>query len=870
MAVHDELEAVMAAGRWENLRPYVLADPDSAVHRSVAEWYRSRHAHWAEVYRWDLFQREQDPAVDGRGALRILALAFLPPARAARELGRLSSGWGRAPWDALGVEVALSRGADFCRSFLDAASRLTFGKEELWSVGWLARFGLPLVQAGVAELPDEPTFGHAWSAMFGGTREHPLVEEMRDTPFLAEGLAVALATPDAFARFETMRVPGQELELALAQLVAERVLDRERVVDSVLEALTRQDSDHSQRALARILGALELEADDAAARLPLLLHLLATARGPVTAVLLPAVIAAAGDEEIPAVATTVFTRPEKAQRTTLLRALVAKDAPWGRPARVQALQVAADLPDRALAERAGRTLARLGAEPAPPPGPAPGGDAAPSQLWTDPPPVDPPRPVTVVEPHEASMRAALSRLTAATDPSDGAMFWDGAVRWAFADARAAVAWARGLGDRVYEMDVPAGLTPLRAEPWDLVGPAEHRRLRETTARFHTGVRAPYDPDSYGVTSRSTTQALHKVLMSETTRRLGEIPLVVSTPTRTDGTLELPALVERLRGYAAGGHLVGPVDLFVALARLEEVDPGRAAELDGVAVGLWSEEETGGMQRPPRSRRHVDAAQLVRDWIRGGGLPPLRVSHRDGALDVAPPTLPVPAEAFGGIPPSLVAGHEDGVHMEYSDWSVGAETDVGVVPAWADLLAARMQRSFDQKGRFPPKLLPALAASPRPGPAVVHAVTATLSHADEDCRLLAVDAALTLMGRGLWDPAGHTTCCQHLLADGQLRLARLAHSWEQLVLAGGLRLLWPTAVAVLDGACGLAKKPPGLAEVLGMLRRYVPAVPDVVVPGSVSALATSKGSSKAKVEAAAFVQSATAGAATAGAATEAAS
>ncbi|WP_216648996.1 hypothetical protein, partial [Shigella sonnei] len=88
---------------------------------------------------------------------------------------------------------------------------------------------------------------------------------------------------------------------------------------------------------------------------------------------------------------------------------VAKDAPWSRQARVQALQVAADLPDRALAERAGRTLATLGAEPAPPPG----GDAAPSELWTDPPPVDPPRPVTVVEPDEASMRAALSRLTVA-------------------------------------------------------------------------------------------------------------------------------------------------------------------------------------------------------------------------------------------------------------------------------------------------------------------------------------------------------------------------------------------------------------------------------------------------------------------------
>ncbi|HSP60863.1 MAG TPA: hypothetical protein VLO09_07360 [Ornithinimicrobium sp.] len=850
MTVHDELEDVLATGRWADLRPYVLTDPGGELGRQTAAWYRSRQSHWHETYRWGS-SFGQDPAVDGTGALRALALAVLPPAQAARELGRLTSGWRRAPCDALGVEVALTRGPGFCQPFLDAASRLTFGKEEMWGVGWVARFGLPLVEAGMAQLPDGPAFGRAWAALLEGTGpEGSLVEELRDTPSVAEGLAVALATPDAFASLETFRRPGRELEVAVAQLVAEGVLDRGRVLASVLEALTRQDSAHSQRALARILDALELGPDDAAGRLPLLVHLLATARGPVTAVLLPAVVAAAGDADVAAVATTVFTRPEKAQRTTLLRALVAQDAPWGREARVQALTVAADLPDRALAERATRALDALGAAPVPAHEPPPTG------LWTDPAPVVATGAAAVVDPDEASMTAALSRTTVAMDPCDGAMFWDAAVRWSRTDPRGARAWARGLGDRVLELPVPAGLRALRAEPWDQVGPAAHRRLHTTTAQFHTGVRVPFDPDTYGVTSLSTTQALHRVLMSETTLRLGEIPCVLSTPSRTDGTLELSALVARLREYAAGPHLAGPVDLFVALLRLEPADPARSAALDGLQVGLWSDEETGGAQRLlGRRRRTADAVQLVRDWVAGGGLPPLSVGHRGGTIALDPPVLPVPAQAVGGIPPSLLAGHEDGVHEEYSDWSVGPETDAGMVPGWADLLAARLQRSFDQKGRFPPMMLPAMASSPRPGAAVVHAVTATLSHADEDRRLVAVDAALTLMGRGLWDPADHTTCCEHLLADGQLRLGRLAHSWEQLILGGGLKPVWPTVTAVLDGACGMEKKPPGLAELLATLRRYVTAVPAAVVPDSVVALASSRGSSKARVEAAAFVEAA---------------
>ncbi|SOC53763.1 hypothetical protein [Ornithinimicrobium cerasi] len=847
MTVQDELEAVMTAGRWRDLRPYLLADAGSDPGRAARAWYRSRRKHWLEHYRWAGWAKE--PEVDGRSALRVLALALGTPTQAADDLGRLTYGWRRGPADDLGVEVAVARGREFCQPFLEAASRLTFSKEDEWNIGWVARFGLPLVAAGVGDLPNGPAFGRGWASNFSRHgAEGALVDELRDSPAVAEGLAMAIASPDAMAHFEGFRRPGRELETAVAQLVAEGVLDRGRVLDGVLGALTRQDRAQSQKALARLLGALALAPADVAGRVPLVQQLLATARGPVTAVLLPVLLEAAGDQDLPAVAATVFARPEKAQRQALLRALTARDARWGRDARVQALTLAAELPDHALAERAARALADLGAD-------APVTAEVPTEgLWTEPPVVDEAGPARVVPPDEPSMTAALSRMTVAMDAADGAMLWDAAVRWARSDPRAVLAWARRSGERLGQQPLPSAVSALLDEPWNRVTAESHRELLSLVEEQHTGVRATFDQRAWKVVSRSTTQVLHDVLASEVRLRLGETPYLLSTPTRSDGTLDLATLGARLRGY--GEHRVGPVDLFVALTRLEATAPARAVELDGISVGLWSPDPA-----PPRrlfsraSRSPADAVDLVRRWVAGGGLPAPVVRHRDGTVALDAPTLPVPRSAFRGLPPSLEGGHEDGVHEPYFDWSLLVETDAGMLPGWADLLAARLQRSFDQKGRFAPLMLPSMVASPRPGAAVVHAVTATLSHADEDRRLLAVDAALTLMGRGRWDPADHTACCEHLLASGELRLGRLAHSWEQLILAGALRPLWPTAVTVLERACAADRKPAGLAELLGMLRRYVPAVPDVVVPGSVAALASSRGSSKARAEAAAFVEAA---------------
>jgi len=868
VSTHDELERILEAAAWRDLAPLLSADPTGGTGTEVRQWYRSRRAHWTRAHRWSGVPK--DPDENPSACLRALAVALATPEQAASRLGTLTWGWQGDPSDAFLVELAAARGREWCVPFLEAASSAKVAKDDEYLIGWIARLTLPLVAAGVADLPTGPAFGLSWAAHYagGGARakwaayrerhaelyrnapeppvpDERLVDLLRADPALAEGVAVALATPGAVGRLEASAAPGWELGPALAELVAEGRLDRARVVDDALAALTRQDPAGTQRGLGKLLTALGLRGDDLAGRMPLVLGLMATSRGPVTAALLPPALETAGPEHLGELAATVLARPEKAQRARLLKALTARGAVarWGRDAVVGSLELAVQVPDEAFASRAATALAGLGVahvevEEVPP-----------SELWGPAPEVAEAGPVTEIDPTEPGLTAALSRLMTGSDASDAAVFWDAAVRWCAHSTRDAVAWADATMSGPDVVRLPSAVQAIADRR--RATPERHAVLCQDIVRLRTdGVRR-HGPDiDWGISSLSTTSCIHQVFASETTLRLGDIPFLVSTPTRWNGGLDLASLVGRLRAY--GSTPVGPADLFLALLRLEEVPPERAGELDGTRVPLWS---PGRSARWPLRRRQTgpaDAADLVRRWVEGGGLPHLPVRHHGGTVTIEPVRLPVALDSFPGMPPELVNGHVSGVQDEYYDWEVTAETGLGVAPAWADLLAARTQTQFDQAARFPPRWLPMMAHAPAPGRAVLHVLAATLCHADEDHRLLAVESALILMGRRLWDPVAYTECCEHMLADGVLRLGRLTHAWEQLILAGGLQVLWPTARAVIAAASESDRKPPGLADLLGMLRRYVGAVPEPDVPPGVLALARSRGTTKAKAAATAFV------------------
>jgi hypothetical protein len=433
-------------------------------------------------------------------------------------------------------------------------------------------------------------------------------------------------------------------------------------------------------------------------------------------------------------------------------------------------------------------------------------------------------------------------------PAQPAVVWDALTRWFAAAPAVAGEW---LAATVQNRDADARPTLVKM----LVATADRRTLsshQQLCEEIATGrVDRPRTPVVAFLTSLSAPTAISHVFASETCLRFGSIPYLVSTPSLRSGELQFDALVDRLRGY--GRTAVG-ADLFLALLRLEPVDPERLNALDGLSLPVW----TASVQSTSRISgwARADAVDLVRRWVVGGGLPARTSNHDEDTVSLDPVLLPVDRAAFPGIPAELVAGHRSGVQEEYDAWDMTAETTFGVVPRWSDLLAARTQLQFDQSQRVAPRWLPLLVECPEaPGAALHHVIAATLCHAGEDHRLLAVDATLSLMGRRWWDADAYTRCCEHMLEGGNLRLARLASSWEQVILGGGLMALWPTVLSVLDDACARVGKPAGLAELLAMVRRYVAAVPDVVLPASVHSLAESKGASRARIEAAALVAAA---------------
>ncbi len=726
---------------------------------------------------------------------------------------------------------------------------------------WEARRGA----GGVGRLADQaPPAAEATRLRFGEdgrvrahralVAEQTLVGQWRADPLLPEAFHAVVNRPGTLGALVSLSVPGWELGPAVSAMVDEGRLERELVLESCLQALTRDEPAGTQKALATVLTALGFSAGDAKGRVPLLLGAMATARGPVTAVLLPVLLdTVAGPEEMAELAVTVFSRKEKRQRTELLRALVHREAVdrFGRDAVVAGLAAAAECDDESLAERARRTLAGLGVE-AELSEPQPVAD-----LWCSPPPAPPAQPFRQLEPTPEALTAALSAWSAGGLRHSTARFLDVFVRWAWEDRAGFTAFVRSTWQR-HDWQQPEVVN--RAADW-AHGGLDRARHQEEIAKirfYHGGVARPHVSEDWHLSSLPVTWALVRLHVSESLLAAGAVPCLLSTPSDESGLVSFDDLLSRLRRY--GGAPCGELDLFQALMRLEPVDPARAGELDGVAVTLRGQEVTG-LRRLLRSTTPSpggDAVAMVREWVAGGGLPTLDVRALDAGLHVAPVDLPVPLDTFPSVPPGLVAGHEPGRHKEFSEYQVAGDTTLDVVPRWPDLIAAKTYSSFDQSSKMAPRWLEWLVEAPgEAGPAVHLVLATTLSHADERCRLLAVDAALSLMSQGRFDTALFEQACLRLLERGELRLARTAAAWEQLILGGGLRHLWPALVAVVDAACAQERKPAGLHELLAVARRYAGAVPGGQVPRGVEELARAKGSSKVHVEARAWVRDAAA-------------
>ena len=328
-------------------------------------------------------------------------------------------------------------------------------------------------------------------------------------------------------------------------------------------------------------------------------------------------------------------------------------------------------------------------------------------------------------------------------------------------------------------------------------------------------------------------------LTESLRRAGRIPFLLSSPNRPNGGLDLEVLVDRLRASADVGF--GPLDLLQAILRLRPVDPARAVELDDLP-SVPPDTSAGTTTAVP------DAVAYLRDAVAAGRfLPPFitptRLQQESWAVDQPPEAfwlamLPVDPADLGSSLDELTP-----VRRHYN----GA-TDHRHVAPWCPDLRLRPMGLWQRSPGW--STLPrgiTDAAGPM-GVAVHDALFREYASDRAHARQEAVRLTLDGIARRTYAPPAAVTAASGRLALGVLNLSRCAEAWEQVFLTGGLRVVWQVAMSTAGMAVGQPRRPPGLADLLRMLATYVGEVPDRDVPPWLADFAAARGSTKGHAEA----------------------
>ena len=763
----------------------------------------------------------------------VLCVALAPPASAAK--------WLRWEWLTQAAQVVtpvvVRRGAEWCAAFVPAADMVP-SRADSWGLSQAVYEVLrETVDAHDLPTPAGEPFVEGWMQAItpsidwqqGGPNipdQEEVVRRLRAEPRLTDLVAPTIAHPQI----------GQHAYLAagFATLAAEGLLAREQLVHLCLAGLDSPGRPAAQKALAEALVALGLRGDELPGGLARLQQLMATCHGSVTARLLPLALAlVATEEDLVELTTTVAARPEKKQRTDLLRAVTTGPLTEAVPAagRRAALEILAESPDAALAGKASRALESLGGGAFTVAAVAPAGLG----LWELAPPPDASQPPTPCPEVTAFDERAVDAIRAAAVVSSWQQPppWQQpqalalVVRWAFRDGPRAV--RRALGD-------------LELPPYDAnaFGPA----LASWLAKRLPAAYEPIVPLENGYVPYASNLAERH--LRESLYRAGRAPFLLSTPTHTDASLDFGVLVERLRHSSRVGF--GPLDLLQAVLRLGPVDPGRAADLDGLDV-----------VRPDVSAgtrtRVTDAVAYVRDLVASGSLQPTAITvARMAAEGWVPDKVPPPQGRLVLDPENQPA---DGFWAAMLPVSLD-DFDLGV-----DDLTARVR----PRVRAPRRVARRLPVAPRPaaaarwalarvrravaGPRTPRRSRAAFGPACHDLLLggYAADrpgsrqeivdrpwpgsAPAATPASPDWPPPGP-------VAHGRLNLARCAAAWEQVFLSGGMRATWPVALGTAGFAAELPRKPAGLADLLRMLTSTSARFRTPNVPAAVAAAGRGEG------------------------------
>ena len=657
-----------------------------------------------------------------------------------------------------------------------------------------------LVLALDLPIPDDPGFLTGWA-----TEDSTVPRPGRRWE---EHLIAACAAPNALGQYLVADQRPQvqaRIQEAVADLRVTEPTDDEALLLALLQVFERGDNRPSQQfALLQIAGLgltplLTKHLDRFLAALP--------NADPVVVKfaveqLLPLGL---GEDHLTALALDVLARKEKGVKRTVFKALRSVNDP--SQDLVEMLTATATGPDSTAAGLARELLDGWGTATGP---------AESLGLWRDPLGI-PPEPLDDLDRllDEVEFDELIHRLESKATGS-----------WVSVEdherslaALVALGWAEGRDAVVETLHDTLNHDPNTYEMWKQL---MQRWLQRATGRKERG-RSPRGAALTRVAIRRCNDVLDAV---------GRVPCLLSTPTHENNRVSWEKFRDRLRRYAEKDVDVLPIDLFVALGRIDRSEaapctlPGRVAGGRTVqeVVDIWlsTPAEPGRMSFVPPSVFGNEQSNQACRRVRMEGDEPVvaKILKVAGPWDRARRA------------PDRSGEHEIG------------STLLPAHPIWA-ATAAQVNLPFGSSSAW--EITEAVASVFHVDPVMALLVLVFTSEASPQGRDEIAGALLTAWDESRLNPEALVAAWESPWRGewrDDIAPVKVAAMLTSIAEAGGLALAWPLLTRIAEELAGAEKLPTGVATVLESVLHLLPEVPVKPDLPNVAALAARKGSSKA--------------------------
>ncbi|MDR2567636.1 MAG: hypothetical protein LBC97_16605 [Bifidobacteriaceae bacterium] len=725
--------------------------------------------------------------------------------RAANQVRPLHEGF----TEDLVADVLASRGAVFAARFIEHAC---VASRRMWehSTSALGGVAVRLVERLALPVPDNTEYIKDWAAFAAATLGLPAEITGPQRALPAES-----AIRDRFAEHVRAGVAaGAPATGPFGPVVAAGVekgwMGRAEAVELAFAALDAASRPGDRKAWLAALDQLGVENADFAARADGLVPLLATGEGGIVQRLGPVLIGGEDDAVAVEALIAALAAPAKKTLRTVLEAALARRRPEGAEALTgQLAQLAGDR-DKWVARSAGRLIDQWGLET----GPADTAEPTVLGLWRETPPVweaprfdrgeETPRALT-------ELAAELTRRPANCADVLVERFLAVANAVVGQDPAAAKAALRGVREG------PSFVYGLSQVPYWVAGRPCHWGLDYVDDRGDLRV---FDP----LTARE-----HAVFL-----RLGQLPCVLSEPSRDDLSVGAEDLADRLQAYAEAGTAAAEADLLLALTRLNPaaVTPAAAGRLAASTVPVVLQSgELMAVTAGEAARAYL--ADPVRE-------PELVLNPKWRFWEIGRVPYPVSLKAFPNRFESLARGYRiSEAWAVFPHWGDAALLDVG----WNGEVQRDQGLNLRQVARRAAPLPPGAAVNFLAAQRSVHPVAA------EDSALAVSEA----WERGLLRPGVADVRYLDWSAHPG-NYAALVAALAEIAETGPLAAVWSVLDQLVRASLRAPRLVAGTAEVVDAVAKFLPealaaveagsAAPGVLNLHGVRALAARSGSSRA--------------------------